>query len=204
LINSVYKAILIAIVCLIAVEAIADNRLYISESPLVNYSLSDPNTHENNLSSSTNRWIYDIFAAVAFGDRKGELYTFNFSIEENKPQEFRWAFQPFMGVGNSRDEATLVVGFDTLFKVPVFIRENASIDFEGGVGLQEAGRRSFPSKGTHFNWRPQLGFSLRCGDTERSMIFGIRYLHISHGGVRKGGNPGVEELLLYTGFQIRF
>ncbi len=205
MIKSFYKLIFIASVCVITAGTAAGDSFRMPVSPLTAYLFADPNAQKDIPSVNESKWITDIFGAVAFGDRKGELYAIHVSFEENKPRQFRWVFQPFMGVGNSRDEASMVVGIDALFKVPVYTKEDMTIDFEGGAGLQEAGRRSFPSNGTHFNWRPQLGFSLRYGDiAKNSMIFGVRYLHISHGGACKGGNPGVEEILLYTGFQIRF
>ena len=149
-------------------------------------------------------WIVDLFTSAAFIDQKGDLYEVHLSFEENKPGQWRLAFQPFTVITNGTGSESLVTGLDGLFKIPIFANKKFFMDFEWGGGLQVTGPRSFPRAGSHFNWRPQggLGFRYRHNNGQ-SAIFGIRYQHISNGGISTP-NPGVDNIFLYLGFSLKF
>jgi len=172
--------------------------------PSWSYILTDPNTTGLQLHAPKPSWITDVFGSAAFADSKGEMYAVHLSFEQNKPDKLRMAIQPFMGVSRTGRQEALITGIDGLLKQPIYLKGKFSLDFEGGWGFQQSGRKSFPKRGTHFNFRSFCGLSMRFGKPEKnSAVFGIRYIHSSNGGINSP-NPGVDNLMLYTGFQIRF
>lgn len=150
-------------------------------------------------------WMIDLFGAAAFGDQNGELYTVHMSFETYVYKELSIAFQPFAGVGDGKSSSSGVYGLDGLIKHPLFTAGALTVNFEGGGGIQQAGPKSWPRDGSHFNWRPQIGLGMKY-DTgkDQQLVFGGRWVHISNGGIREECNVGVDNLMLYGGFRLRF
>jgi hypothetical protein len=144
-----------------------------------------------------------MFGGVAFGDSAGELYTAHLSFERVVWGQLSWALQPFTGAGVGTSDTAGIYGLDSIWKYPVLSTGAAKVNIEGGGGVQQSGPMSWPTDGSHFNWRAQLGLGIKV-DTgqDQNLLFGSRWLHVT--GMDESENNNVDEIMLYAGFQLRF
>lgn len=95
--------------------------------------------------------------------------------------------------------------FEILFRWHLLRGDGWSVFTDIGAGIMEASD-SFPSEGTHFNFRPQAGFgaTLKLTD-DLYLIGGLKWFHISNARIEGvEHNPSYDSLMYYAGVMIPF
>ncbi len=177
----------------------ADTEL--NENPETKKLLMEP---EFGFSKGTGTW--QTYASVSAGDYgKGEMYALHVG--------YGYFLLDYLSVNidllgayirSGIDDNGVAAGLDVILRRHFsWINEGLwSFYVDGGAGLQQQSTEF--SGYRHFNFRllAGVGGMLRISDRV-SMMGGIRYLHISDGGI-KGGGGGYDGPMFYTGAMFRF
>lgn len=144
------------------------------------------------------------FASALFEDDHGEIYTLHLDYEYFLRNDLALAFQPLFGIYVGDVADGYLAGLD-LFLKWYFARAGALAFFaEVGGGGQFAFPESFPARGSHYNFRFNIGPGARLHVTDSvDVVFGARYTHMSNAYLFHP-NEGYDGLTVYSGFTVRF
>jgi hypothetical protein len=187
-----------------ASSAVGGNRATAATELKVNPKEDRLTRHANGLSKGTQSW--QTYASVAAGDYgKGEMYALHVGYGY-----FLWDYLSvnidLLGayIRSGIDDNGVAAGLDVIIRRH-FSRvddDRWSLYVDGGAGLQQ--QSTYFSGFRQFNFRLMAGVGGMLHVSDRvSMMGGIRYLHISDGGI-KGGGGGYDGPLFYVGAMIQF